>query len=162
MKICLDSNCFIDAFNPISKSYDAMQKILALSSEGKLEMFVSLQNLSELEERDDAAAKLAKSVHRLPHYGIGTWDEQVGTWEEQAGTWNQSEEDQERQRKIKELANTGSSIRDRGGYIDAIRNNLDAFVTSDTAFVKTGPAKKLNDEFLTKVLTPQEVVLSIE
>jgi predicted nucleic acid-binding protein len=135
-----------------------MQKILALKDEGKLELFVSLQNLSELEENKDQATELANSIDRLPHYGVGSWDEQVGTWKDQAGTWNEGKEDEERQKRINELAKAGSSIRDRGGYIDAIRNNLDAFVTSDKQFVATGPAERLNAEFETKVLTPQEVV----
>jgi hypothetical protein len=93
MKICLDTNCFIDTFSPESKGYDAMQKILALKDEGKLELFVSLQNLSELEENKDQATELANSIDRLPHYGVGSWDEQVGTWKDQAGTWNEGKED---------------------------------------------------------------------
>ena len=158
MNICLDTNCFIDAFNSTSKGHKAMQQILALSNEGKINIYVSLQNLSELDKHKDEAAELANSIERLPHYGIGTWDEQIGTWKDQAGTWAQAKEDEERQKKINELAKAGSSIRDRGGYIDAIRNNLDAFVTSDKQFVASGPAKRLNEEFATKVLTPQEVV----
>lgn len=67
MKICLDTNCFIDAFNPNSKGYDAMQKILAFRKDGKLEIFVSLQNLFELAERKDEATELANSIDRLPH-----------------------------------------------------------------------------------------------
>lgn len=134
-----------------------MQEILAMSNQGKLEIFVSLQNLSELEEHRDEATKLANSIDKLPHFGIGSWNEQVATWKEQAGTWDQAKEDEGRQIRIDELAKSGSSIRDRGGYIDAIRSDLDAFVTSDKQFVAVGPAKRLNEEFTTKVLTPQEL-----
>jgi len=66
--------------------------------------------------------------------------------------------DDETQEKIGALAKSGNDIRDRGAYIDAIRGNMYAFITSDKQLVGSGPANKLNNEFKTQVLTPNQLV----
>ncbi len=55
------------------------------------------------------------------------------------------------------LAKSGTDIRDRCGYIDALRSQLDGFVTSDKQLVATGPSKRINERFFTKVLTPEQL-----
>jgi hypothetical protein len=157
-KLALDTNCFIDAFSQESHAFDAMQTILALASDDRLDLYVSVQSLSELKGGNDDPERLARSLKQLPHFRVGSWNEQIESWKNEGGTWEESREDEKRQKLIHDLANTGNSIRDRGGYIDAIRSNLDAFVTSDGQFTKPVPASTLNRAFRTKVLKPQQVV----
>src|SRR3989304_6352065 len=116
----LDANCFIDAVNLASPSYDIMQRLLAASKSGKLFLKVSLHTLHELEQRQDEALKIAKTLPKLPHWPIGTWDEQVGTWKQQTGTWDDARRNDKIQLELKALAKSGTDIRDRGGYIDAL------------------------------------------
>lgn len=67
MKIyALDTNCFIDAVNPTSPSYNVMQHLLAAYKSGKVSLRVSLQTLHQLEERQDEALKLARTLPVLP------------------------------------------------------------------------------------------------
>ena len=51
----LDTNCFIDAVNPRSQSYEVMQRIFTAFNDGKLSLKVSLQTLHELEQKKDSA-----------------------------------------------------------------------------------------------------------
>lgn len=60
-------------------------------------------------------------------------------------------------RTFAELAKSGTDIRDRGGFIDALCSGLDGFVTSDKQLVGSGPAKRINERFSTKVLTPEQL-----
>jgi len=159
MKIyALDTNCFIDAVNPTSPSYNVMQHLLAAYKSGKVSLRVSLQTLHEIEERQDEALKLARTLPVLPHWSIGTWDEQVGTWDQETGTYNDGRRDEEIQLELKALAKSGTDIRDRGAYIDALRSGLDGFITSDRQLVGSGPAMRINERFSTKVLTPDQAL----
>jgi predicted nucleic acid-binding protein len=153
----LDTNCFIDAVNPGSQSYRVMKRILSAFDSGKVLLNVSLQTLHELEQKKDAAWELAKTLPELPHWPIGTWDEQVGTWAQQTGTWDDGKRNDKIQLEIKALAKPGTDIRDRGGYIDALRSQLDGFVTSDKQVIAIGPSKRINERFFTKVLTPEQL-----
>lgn len=159
MKIyALDTNCFINAANPTSLPYDALQRILAASKMGKVSLKVSSQTLHELEQKKDSAWELAKTLPELPHWPIGTWNEQVGTWEQQTGTWDNARRNDQIQLELKALAKSGTDIRDRGGYVDALCSGLDGFVTSDKQLVGDGPSKRINKRFKTKVLTPEQLV----
>jgi hypothetical protein len=153
----LDTNCFIDAVNPGSPSYEVMQRLLAAFRSGKVSLKVSLQTLHELEENQDMAWELAKALPELPHWPIGTWDEQVGTWEQQTGTWDEAKRNEKIQLDLKALAKSGTDIRDRGGYIDALRSGLDGFVTSDKQLVGSGPSQRINERFSTKMLTSEQL-----
>lgn len=153
----LDTNCFIDAVNPSASSYHALQRILQAAERGQVSLRVSLQTLDELEEREDEAWELAKSIPELPHWPIGTWGEQVGTWKQQEGTWDDARQNDQIQLELKALAKSGTDIRDRGGYIDALCNGLNGFVTSDKQLVGLGPSARINKQFSTKVLTPEQV-----
>lgn len=153
---CLDTNCFIDAFSPGSATQRAVQKILQAAEAHQIALWVSMHTLSEL-TRDDEATVLARSLPVLPHYPIGTWDEQVGTWDSLAGTWDDARRNQDLQIQIKALANASVSIRDRGGLIDAQASKLDGFVTSDKGLVAPGPASRINAVLAMKVLTPIEL-----
>jgi hypothetical protein len=157
-KYALDTNCFINAVNPGAPSHGAMQRILLAFNSGKLSLRVSLQTLQELEQKDDAAWELARTLEILPHWPIGTWGEQVGTWAEIEGTWNDIKTNDEIQLKLKELAKSGTDIRDRGAYIDALCSGMDGFITSDKQLVGAGPSKRINESFSTKVLTPEQIV----
>jgi hypothetical protein len=98
----------------------------------------------------------------LPHYPIGTWAEQVTTWDKLVGTWGDGKANDETRRRLKEsLAKAGVSIRDCGAFIDALRANLDGFVTSDKQLVGSGPASRINGQFPTKVLTPEQLANSL-
>jgi len=158
----LDANCFIDAVNPSSSSYDALQRILQTAKKGRVSLKVSLQTLEELKGREDEAWELAKSMPELRHWPIGTWEEQVGTWEQQTGTWDDARQNDQIQSELKALAKSGTDIRDRGGYIDALRNGLNGFVTSDKQLVGPGPSARINKRFSTKALTPEQVAEELD
>lgn len=153
----LDTNCFIDAFNPASPSYSALQRVLAAAERGEVSFKVSLHTLHQLGEKKDNAYNLAKTLPELPHWPIGSWSEQVGTWEQATGTWHDGNVNNKIQIELKNLAKSGTDIRDRGGYIDALRSGLDGFVTSDKQLVGSGPAKRINERFPTKVITPEQL-----
>jgi hypothetical protein len=162
MKIyALDTNCFINAVNPTSHSYPALRAIIDAAEKGVISLKVSLQTLRELEEKEDAAWKLAKSQSELAHHGIGSRDEQVGTWKQDAGTWDDANRDDAIQLELRALAKAGNDIRDRGAYIDALSDGLDGFVTSDKQLVGTGPSSRINGRFSTKVLTPEQLATDL-
>ena len=154
----LDTNCFIDAVNPTSPSYSAMHDLLTAHKSGKVSLRISLQTLHELEQRQDEALELARTLSKLPHWPIGAWDEQVGSWEQQTGTWDDGRQDDKIQLELKALAKSGTDIRDRGAYIDSLRSGLDGFITSDRQLVAPGPAMRINERFSTKVLTPDQAL----
>lgn len=120
MKVALDSNCFFDAVNQESRAYRPLQDIFKASNAGEITLFVSLHSLHELERKLDEAFALAKSLPLLPHYPIGSWDEQVGAWSQLAGTWEVAKRNEEIQQDLKNLAKSGASLRDLGAYIDAL------------------------------------------
>lgn len=152
----LDTNCFINAVNPASFPYAALQRILRAAEKKQVSLKVSLQTLRQLEDRKDEAWELAKTLPELPHWPIGSWDEQVGTWTQLTGTWDDARRNDQIQSELKALAKSGADIRDRGGYIDALCNGLDGFVTSDKQLVGSGPSLRINKQFSTKVLTPEQ------
>ncbi len=134
-----------------------LQRIFGAAGTGQVSLKVSLQTLHELEQRKDEALELAKTLPVLLHWPIGSWDEQVGTWEQQAGTWDDVSRNDQIQADLRDLAKSGTSIRDRGAYIDALRNKMDGFVTSDKQLVGPGPSTRINNRFKTKVVTPEEL-----
>lgn len=134
-----------------------MQRIFTAFNGGKLSLKVSLQTLHELEQKKGAAWELAKTLPELPHWPIGMWNEQVGAWAQQTGTWDDVKRNDKIQLELKALGKSGTDIRDRGGYIDALCSELDGFVTSDKQLVGTGPSKRINERFFTKVLTPEQL-----
>lgn len=154
----LDTNCCIDAVNPTSPSYSVMQRLLTAYRSGKVSLKVSLQTLHELEQRQDKAMELAKTLPELPHWPIGTWDEQVANWEQQTGTWDDGRRNDKIQLELKALAKSGTDIRDRGAYIDSLCSGLDGLITSDKQLIGSGPAIRINKRLSTKVLTPDQVL----
>lgn len=155
MKVTLDANCFIDATNLSSHAHDAMKRLLAAAELQVLELTVSRQTLAELERRPDASLDLAGKCVVLPHFPIGSWDDQVATWHQVAGTWNDAKRNQAIQEELEALAKAGNDIRDRGAYVDALGARVDAFVTSDTQLVGSGPAKRIEARFGLRTLTPR-------
>lgn len=127
-KYALDTNCFINAVNKEAPSHGAIHRILLAFNSGKLSLRVSLQTLQELEQKDDAALEIARKLEILPHWPIGAWSEQVGTWSQQEGTWHDIKINDETQLKLKVLAKSGTGIRDRGAYIDALLSGMDGFL----------------------------------
>jgi len=156
-KYALDTNCFINAVNPTSPSYDAVQRILAASHKSEVVLMVSLVTLAELAEKHDSVYTLGKTLPELPHWPIGVWNEQIGTWKQQTGTWDNARVNNQFQMQLKSLAKSGTDIRDRGAYIDALCSGLDGFVTSDKQLVGLGPQSRINEIFPTKVLTPEQL-----
>lgn len=154
----LDTNCFIGAVNPTSPSYSVMQHLLAAYRTGKVSLKVSLQTLHELAQKQDKALELAKTLPELPHWPIGTWDEQVGICEQQTGTWDNGRRNDKIQLELKALAKSGTDIRDRGAYIDSLCSGLDGFITLDRQLIGSGPAMRINQRFFTRVLTPNQAL----
>ena len=134
-----------------------MQRLLAAAKEGIVCFKVSLHTLHELEGKKDEAWDLAKNLDELPYWPIGSWDEQVGSWKQQTGSTNDAKRNNEIQMHLKRLAKSGTDIRDRGAYIDALRAGLTGFLTSDKQLVGSGPQVRINEAFPTRVLTPQQL-----
>jgi hypothetical protein len=160
-KVALDTNCFIDTFNPGSYAYPYMQKIIEAHRSKRLIITVSRYTLSEIKEPIEAL-NFAQTFEILPHYPIGTFGDQVATWEELAGTFEDARINQELQEELEQLAKSGNDIRDRGAYIDAINAHVDAFVTSDGQFAKSGPAKRIEKRFCLRVITPKQLAEEID
>ncbi len=154
----LDTNCFINAANSLSTSYETVCRLLDAANRGELFLGVSLHTLHQLEVKNDEAWKIAKTLPEVPHWPIGTWDEQVGTWKQQCGTWDDCRLNDKIQEELNKLAKSGNDIRDRGAFIDALCANYDGFVTSDKQLVGSGPIKRINERFSTQVISPEDLV----
>lgn len=158
MKVAVDANCFIDAMNPSAHAHAAVRRLLAVHEAGALQLTVSRQTLAELERKPDAALELARKCVVLPHFPVGSWDDQVATWDQVEGTWNDGKRNQTIQQELEALARAGNDIRDRSAYIDALRAGVDAFITSDKQLVGGAPAKRIESRFGLRVLTPGQLV----
>jgi len=157
MRVVLDTNCLLDAADENSNAYPSLQEIISAGAAGLVELCVSRHSLSELckdEPVTQRARFIAGKMTSLPHYPIGSWDEQVATWDQASGTWDDVRDNQALQIKVVSLAKAGIDIRDCGAYIDAIRAKADAFVTSDRQLAAGVPATRLKEAFGLRVLTP--------
>ena len=149
-RYALDANCFIDAANPSSSSHTAMHRIFQAAARGELELSVSLHTLHELEARKDEAwdwrgLRLNCPIGLLV---VGRSKSEPGSNRREPGMIGRRND--EIQTELKSLAKSGTDIRDRGGYIDALRNGLDGFVTSDKQIVGNGPSGRINGRFQTR------------
>jgi predicted nucleic acid-binding protein len=154
MLAVLDANCFIDAVNPCATMHPFLQHILSAWRSGMIELGVSRHTLAELAKKPDQAFDLAKSVRTLPYWPIGTIAEQITAIEELAGTWEDAHLNQSSQLELVLLAKAGTSIRDRGALIDALRAHADALVTSDKELVAAAPAHRIQERFGVRVVAP--------
>jgi predicted nucleic acid-binding protein len=160
-KAVLDANCFINATNPNAQANAAMRIILERFSSGKLTVAVSRHTLSELALKPDEAYQLAQTVEVLPYWPIGSIAEQVGMIKDLAGTWSEARDNELAQRELKQLANSGTDIRDRGALLDAIRAKADVFLTSDGQLGRQGPAKRIRARFGIKIVKPCDLAFEI-
>lgn len=164
MKIVLDTNCLLDAANERSSAYPFLQKILAPATAGQIEVCVSRHSLAEL-NKDEAVTQRAKSIASgfvtLPHYPIGSWDEQVATWEQVEGSWDDARRNRAVQLELMSLAKAGNDVRDRGAYIDALYARADVFVTSDRQLVGSGPASRIRERFGLRVVRPDAMAAEL-
>lgn len=160
-KVTLDTNCFIDAFHSSSHAYPYMQKIIEAHRSKQIIITVSRHTLSQIKEPIEAL-NFAQTFEILPNYPIGPWGEQVATWKEPGGSWKDAEINQELQEELEQLAKSGNDIRDRGAYIDAINAHVDAFVTSDGQFAKSGPAERIKNRFGLRVIAPKQLAEEID
>jgi hypothetical protein len=156
IKVGFDAVSFIYTVNPGCPEYSALQIILAARRQGLVVIYVSEHALHQLERKPDAALDLARTVDRLPHHPIGTWDEQVGTWDSDTGTWGDIKMDDALRDELRSAAKASADIRDLGALIDCIRANVRVFVTSDKGLCGAGPAKRIADRFGIRILTPSE------
>lgn len=162
LKVVLDTNCFIDACNLAAHAHRSMQAILQGSKSSGVKLLVSLHSLDELGQKPDAAHALAESLEPLPHWPVGTWDEQVATWNQLAGTWDDARRNQAIQKDLRTLAKSGTGIRDRGAYIDALLAGADIFVTSDRKLADPGPAQRIAQKYGLRVLSPSAFASEVE
>jgi predicted nucleic acid-binding protein len=154
-KIVLDANCLIEATDASADAYPYLQRLFAAGQLKKLTLAISRHILAEV-TRPRASCELANTLELLPYWPIGTIAEQVTTIEQLAGTWADAKQNQRIQAEFEKLAKSGNDIRDRGAYLDALRAHADAFVTSDRHLVGSGPARRIEDAFGLRVLTPSE------
>jgi hypothetical protein len=132
--------------NSLSKPYNAMRRIFQAADRGKISLHVSIHNLHELKQKDDEALKLALALPKLKNWPIGTWDDQVATWAEVAGTFADAKQNQTK----------------GGRFVDALCNGLDGFVTSDRQLVEPSRAAQINKQFMTKVITPEQLAHELD
>lgn len=160
MKIVLDTNCLIDAVSPTAHAHRPLQKILQAFTSEQVELLVSRHSLAEI-SRPEPAVELARKLCVLPHWPIGSWDEQISTWDEASGTWDDARRHEQVQQELKKLAKSGNDIRDRGAYLDALMAGADVFVTSDKQLVGSRPAERLNKKCGLRVVTPATLVAEL-
>ena len=158
LRIAFDTNCFIDANNPQSQAFRPLQEVLHWRDSGRVHIMVSRHTLHQLERKADDALKLAKTSEILPYYPIGTIDEQVATIAQLAGTWDDARRNEAIQEDLQRLAKSGTDIRDRGAYIDALSAKVDIFVTSDRQLAGSGPASRISAKYGLRILTPLQFV----
>ena len=161
MKVALDTNCLIDAFDQSSHAYEAMQRILNIANAGRITLAVSRHTLAEISS-PPAALELANSLESLPYWPIGTIAEQVATIAQLTGTWEDAARNEGIQLELKQLAKSGNDIRDRGAYLDALGANADVFVTTDRHFAGSGPARRIRERFRLRVTTPTDLLSEFE
>ena len=152
-RVSFDTNCWIDAISPDADSYPFVNKLIAAHLAGNLKIHISIQSLSEISKPPEVL-DLVKQFTQLPHWPIGSWEEQVGSWDQSAGTWDDGRRNDLIQKELDQLAKSGNDIRDRGAYLDALLGGMDAFITSDRQFCGSGPAVRIEERFGLKVLTP--------
>lgn len=153
----LDTNCFISAVNLDSPDFHALQAILDAAARNVVQLRVSLHTIKELSARMDQAFALAETLPKLRNFPIGKVEQQVGRFSNVAGTFDDVRRNESIQIELEALSKAGTSIRDRGGYMDALQNGLDGFVTSDKQLCGNAPKARINAAFQTKVITPSEL-----
>jgi hypothetical protein len=164
MKVALDTNCLLDAADVDSHAHGQLKKLFAAAAKGKLELFISLQSLSELTKDDPItrrAREIGGAIDRLPHHPIGAWKEQICTWDQITGTWQDAQRNNEVQDELSSLAKAGNDIRDRGSYIDALLGGVNVFVTSDHQLAGSGPAARIEERFGLRILTPSALAYEL-
>ena len=127
-----------------------------------MELFASLKTTDELSRKPDQSLALAEQVSKLPNYPVGAWDDAVGVRKDQAGTWNDAKASQKLQEFIHDVTKKGASIRDRGAFLDAIRAQMDFFITHDKHLAGSGPAQRLAQHFAAHVMTPSAFVAMLQ
>ena len=108
------------------------------------------------------ARALAGSLATIPYWPVGTIAEQVSTIEQLTGTWDDSKRNQEIEEEVARLAKSGTDIRDRGAYLDALRAEADVFVTSDKQLAGSGPASRIRTRFGLRICTPFKLASEID
>lgn len=153
----LDTNCFIYAANPPSELAADLNVVLSAERRGLIAIKVSRHTLDELSKKPDEAYRLAQTFEVLPYWPIRTIAGLVGTIEQLSGTWKDAHRNEDIQQEIEDLVKSGSSIRDRGAYLDALLAHADLFITNDTTHL-ANPAQRelILRKFGVRILTPCE------
>lgn len=158
MKIGLDTNCFSDVVDANSPSHDAVKKLFMAADLGRIEIWTSRHVLVELSVKSGIPLDLAKKCKLLPHYVVGSWDEQLISWEQVNSTWAQAKGIDRKQLVLKGLAKTQNSLRDRGIYLDSLMAGMDFFMTSDRQFADKRPSLEIENKFGLKIITPNNFI----
>jgi hypothetical protein len=65
-----------------------------------------------------------------------------------------------------EVAGTFADVKQNqtkgGRFVDALCNGLDGFVTSDRQLVEPSRAAQINKQFMTKVITPEQLAQELD
>ena len=142
-----------------------MGRIVAAARAGTLSLYVSRHSLAELTkdtpETHHARALVKELCTTVPYYPIGSWKELLGSWKDLAGTWNDLKENERIQADLCHLAKSGNDLRDRGAYLDALLDGVDAIVTSDKQLVGSGPAGRIASKYGLRLLTPAALAVEL-
>lgn len=161
MRVALDTNCFINGINPTAHAYPAVKAIFEVAASERVKLLVSYHTLQELSQKADEAYELAKSLEILPNWPIGTIADQVAPIRDLAGTWEDARRNEEIQHELEQLAKAGNDIRDRGAYLDALYGGVETFVTSDRHLAGSAPAKRIEERFGLRIVTPKDLLLEL-
>lgn len=158
MLIVCDTNCWIEASGDPKSS--AAQFFLS-ASERNCRIACSKHSLVELAagtlKYGSDAETLARNYCELPYCPIGTFNELVGTISELAGTLADMRANEVLREQLGELAKQGTSVRDRGALIDAVRAGAAYFVTADRGLTDPGPRTRIERMLPIRIRTPTEI-----
>ena len=104
------------------------------------------------------AGKVITKSRSLAYRSLGLAGGDMGN---NRGTWDDIRRNDQIQEELEKLAKSGNDIRDRGAFIDALCSNYDGFVTSDKQFIGSGPVRRINERFSTKVISPEDLLEEI-
>jgi hypothetical protein len=161
----LDTCCWINAAQELSRSGAAVLAILAAADAGHIQVLVSAHSLEELrtggESATDKALPLARNYRVVPYNPAGAIGDLLGRVCELPGTIADIADNQAAVDRLQRVAKRHPGIRDCGAALDTMRAGADAFVTSDGDWTRPAPASRILAGLGLRVLTPEVVQLML-
>lgn len=161
VRALLDSNCFIACAQPEHPDHADSVAAVEGARVAHVELCVSQHTLLELRRKPDSAFAQASSLNVVNCMPFGRIADLAGPISGLGGTLADIVRSDEMVAEMRELARTGSSLRDRGALLDAIAARVDFFGTSDRALCDSAPATRIHRRFGLRTVTPRAFVIAI-